>query len=50
MLTEPVSGKFIALSVADTGCGIPPELLGKIYEPFSALKKRVKARGLGYRP
>src|SRR5256884_2282610 len=47
MLPEPVSGKFVALSVADTGCGIPPELLGKIYEPFFTTKEMGKGTGLG---
>src|SRR5205823_4786336 len=47
MLPEPVSGKFVVLSVVDTGCGIPPELLGKIYEPFFTTKEMGKGTGLG---
>ncbi len=47
MLPEPVSGKFVVLTVADTGCGIPPELLGRIYEPFFTTKEAGKGTGLG---
>src|ERR1019366_5105216 len=27
-------GKFLCLRVADTGCGMPPEVLAHIFEPF----------------
>ncbi|PYJ55604.1 MAG: hybrid sensor histidine kinase/response regulator [Verrucomicrobia bacterium] len=47
MLAEPVSGKHVVLSVADTGSGIPPELLDKIYEPFFTTKEPGKGTGLG---
>ena len=47
MLPKPVSGKFVALTVADTGCGIPPELRDKIYEPFFTTKEAGKGTGLG---
>ena len=33
------------VSIADTGCGIPPEQLNRIYEPFFTTKK--KGSGLG---
>jgi signal transduction histidine kinase len=29
-----IKGEFLALTVDDTGSGIPPELLTKIFEPF----------------
>src|SRR6266480_1605234 len=47
MLAEAVSGKFVVLSVADTGCGIPLEVLDKIYEPFFTTKEPGKGTGLG---
>ena len=40
-------GRFARLSVADTGCGIPPELLPRIFEPFFTTKDVGKGTGLG---
>ncbi len=38
---------YTALSVADTGTGIPPAVLGKIFEPFFTTKEVGKGTGLG---
>ena len=38
---------YTALSVADTGTGIPPEVLPKIFEPFFTTKEMGKGTGLG---
>ena len=38
---------YSALSVADTGTGIPPNVLGKIFEPFFTTKEIGKGTGLG---
>jgi len=35
------------LEVEDTGCGIPPELLGRIYDPFFTTKPSEQGTGLG---
>jgi PAS domain S-box-containing protein len=40
-------GSFVCLSVADTGSGIPPEVLPKIFEPFFTTKGVGKGTGLG---
>ena len=38
---------YTALIVEDTGAGIPPEYLGKIWEPFFTTKEHGKGTGLG---
>ena len=39
--------EYTALDVQDTGSGIPPEHLGKIWEPFFTTKDQGKGTGLG---
>jgi PAS domain S-box-containing protein len=40
-------GKFIAISVEDTGAGIPPDQMTAIFEPFYTTKEVGKGTGLG---
>jgi len=40
-------GLYVRLSVADTGSGIPPEVLPHIFEPFFTTKEVGKGTGLG---
>ena len=44
---EGIRGEFVALTVSDTGTGIPPELLSKIFEPFFTTKGADHGTGLG---
>ena len=40
-------GKYLKLSVLDTGMGIKDEIMGKIFEPFFTTKDTKKGTGLG---
>jgi two-component system NtrC family sensor kinase len=44
---EGLSGEFVAIRVADTGSGIPPEALPHVFEPFFTTKEVGKGTGLG---
>ncbi|RME98204.1 MAG: response regulator, partial [Chloroflexi bacterium] len=44
---ELPAGKWAILSVADTGTGIPPGILPRIYEPFFTTKPAGQGAGLG---
>ena len=37
----------IQIEIEDTGCGIPAEMLARIYEPFFTTKPAGKGTGLG---
>jgi two-component system, cell cycle sensor histidine kinase and response regulator CckA len=40
-------GRFVRLSLSDTGKGIPPEVLTRIFEPFFSTKPAGQGTGLG---
>lgn len=40
-------GTFVMFKVTDTGMGIPPELMGKIFDPFITTKPPGQGTGLG---
>jgi PAS domain S-box-containing protein len=44
---DVASGPYVMLAVADTGCGMSEEVLGKVFEPFFSTKPEGRGTGLG---
>jgi PAS domain S-box-containing protein len=40
-------GRYARLRVSDTGAGMPPEVLARVFEPFFSTKPKGKGTGLG---
>ncbi|MCF1456165.1 MAG: ATP-binding protein [Shewanella sp.] len=45
--TNICQGRYVWISIRDTGTGIPQEILEKIYDPFFTTKDKSKGTGLG---
>ncbi len=45
--TDGKPGDYVLVTIADSGCGIPPHNLRRIYEPFFTTKDHGKGTGLG---
>ncbi len=45
--TVPAPGRYVQLTVADTGIGIPQEMQERIFEPYFTTKKKGEGTGLG---
>jgi PAS domain S-box-containing protein len=41
------AGRYVRLSVSDTGTGMPPEVLARVFDPFFSTKQAGKGTGLG---
>ncbi|MEE9617846.1 MAG: ATP-binding protein, partial [Anaerolineae bacterium] len=46
-LPEMEAGEWVQVTVADTGSGIPPDVLPRVFDPFFTTKEPGKGSGLG---
>jgi PAS domain S-box-containing protein len=46
-VTSPPSGTYVSIRIADTGTGMPPDVLARVFEPFFTTKPKGVGTGLG---
>jgi PAS domain S-box-containing protein len=46
-IAEVQPGDYVLIEISDTGCGMPPEVANRIFEPFYTTKEPGKGTGLG---
>ncbi|QBG47168.1 PAS domain S-box protein [Verrucomicrobia bacterium S94] len=46
-LVDLEPGKYACITVSDSGCGMPPEVVERIFEPYFTTKKKGEGTGFG---
>jgi PAS domain S-box-containing protein len=46
LVLDQAGGKYVRISIRDYGCGIPPEVLPRVFDPYFTTKSRANGLGL----
>lgn len=47
LVTNPLQKQYVRITVADTGVGIPQEIIDRVFDPFFTTKDKGRGSGLG---